>query len=115
MKHKKESEIEGKYKNLYFVNENEDTVEVSVLSLRPDDYTYENMFIIKGLENNEVDVYDSSSTVYRFLEDILEIPCKGTQCCHSYDCCGRFYANHIDIKRVDDTTWLCSQTWTRNV
>lgn len=108
-------EIEGRGKKLYF-KDNEKEVVVSAISTSPDDYTKENLFIVKGLvENNGLGVYNPNSTIYRFLEDKLLIPCKGTQCCHSYDCCGQFYANHIDIKRVDYTTWLCSQKWKRNV
>lgn len=107
-------EIKGTGKTLYY-EKDKNTVVVSVLSVSPDDDTGENLFIVKGLENNGLDVYDPKSTIYCFLEDALLIPCQGTQCCHSHDCCGRFYANHIDIKRVDNTTWLCSQTWKRNV
>lgn len=91
-------------------------IDVVMAVNRPnDDNIYERIFIVRGIKDNGVDVYRPQSSIKLFLQEVLSLPCDGTECRHSYDCCGRFYADPIMITKIGDDHWFCLQRWARNI
>ncbi len=115
----KTGESETQARTKYYTTEDQygDKVQIEVIvaSNHPNDDTVEEIFIVRGIEDNGVDVYKPKSAINLFLSNILKLPCEGTRCHHPYDCCGHFYADPITIRKIGEDRWFCNQRWTRNI
>lgn len=65
----------------------------------------------------ETYTFERGVTVMCALERLMEqgIPLKGTQCQHSHDCCGNWYAQQATHTVTTDGRVVVTQAWYQNI